>query len=1542
MTEPPPKQPPDGGGTVSVPSVWEPQRVAELKKGMVGDTVSSSGSPPTGTAPVTDNGTARAARHAEWTQRLTKIATRPWKIKPDNELRKMVPAEEEALTAWIMGVLILDAPPAFLACTHTFVQRITYVKFFEDYLEGTVVAVVPPHLLMQEHVAEKTILMQLLASEPVGSKGYTTTCEWIRSVKRLFYNAETRRLTFVVKDQSVATKWHRQEVKLRNEKLLLLSTAKLEEEDDRSDIDNVTPNHATVLQYQVRVVAPGLGIDIIEQLIALSTEREVISIAREPRAREETYDSNFWVVVFNSEECPPQIKDVTHISAKEASIFIHHHQRYSRIPCFQCYDPTHSKSKCTRNGNDRQMQHHREFEAEIKQAKKLSALELQHMAPADRAKHIGNLSSSLGKVITNLKAKATQKALLIATPQTVDSNGATSATTAETEVATSVIAPTSEKPSEGWIDPATQRKGKAAKKQPTSPAPAVQASSTTASKPRPSNAEAAPTGARGPSVDSQTSETTIQAVPHKTNPKAERNGTPGTKDSHSKAKADSDKPKQKTLAARRQQESALADVLNGKTPTKVTHQTPAPSTSKPSKPRLDDETKVTNAQTAMTSAKEGLAMAVAKHNAAVKAAASAKKEFHDVSAMAHNMALERDQLNGTTATANGDDSEAAKQSVDQLQRRIETLDLQHRAANRAVDEAHQALADAKTAKSRAKKHLDKVQKRSKAESRNPLGENQKPDVSATAEETVSDSGKKAESECDQELAYTKIRDYIRANVQQQQANAELHEDDKETGSVQSGTSSAPSAKVSSGSGGQQGPQKLTEEATHGDGSGPPQFDVTMAQAESSSMDSTMHLHDLNGGTVTPPNGQATLPLPTGVTEAFQQEQSMGHASDNADNVINPVDRTASPHVPSSEQQDVMPSSTRVSSEQSSNDNKTHVTTESSGTNTSGCDSDEHHFQEPEREPDLHSKTLNQPRERKISEYASSVLKSAASVDPTPAERILHKPSLLGNTMVTHKEPDVVEMHTQSTMDPPLTIDEWVSSLQLVRIPTEANGHCLFYAIRHALNVNHAAQLPSGTVDQQTNWVKVNIMNQFWNLLHDTQNLEHFDVDKLYTKLTTRLPNHDLSREDKVGQIDLHLRQATAISVAEPLPVAYWGATDELRMAALWLKMPIFVLDQQPDGTTFVVKYVRAENGEAKMILLHTSVARVELFPTLWNGNSILLIRSGESLLSHFAAAKLQEYASAIASQPSLSTAEHSQDTQNSNPTSSVIEFESQSSSSPAVAGSSNADESDDVAPPPLPQFRSNAVHNTRELAERLVGTKEDISQLSTEEQAIRRQHLRVNNKAMHEWIAAARHARTYGLPVIEPADVTKLAGWVPTHVDALSAICRVLPFPLEVLRTFPIKKLFEFGHSINSQAQRALIRHHSNDESISSQARTLCKKWIAAIDACPHGSARWSMTDDIKRWNRLDKIDNSLLAATVEKQVDSNKWAILNVVSLLMPRTFEQHGDVGAVMPETRAKEYWQSSSLQCAIDAIVDPKTSWSLMVHQCELDAQRRSNRS
>ena len=138
-------------------------------------------------------------------------------------------------------------------------------------------------------------------------------CAWIRCVKRAHYNNATRRLTFVVKDKATAMKWHRTEIAMRKERLTLLCVDKLDEEDVRTEVDNVTLNDSAVLQYQVRILAPGIGIDVVDQVISLSTECKVISVARQALKDGDLYDSNFWIVVFDSEVCPPQLQDVTHI-----------------------------------------------------------------------------------------------------------------------------------------------------------------------------------------------------------------------------------------------------------------------------------------------------------------------------------------------------------------------------------------------------------------------------------------------------------------------------------------------------------------------------------------------------------------------------------------------------------------------------------------------------------------------------------------------------------------------------------------------------------------------------------------------------------------------------------------------------------------------------------------------------------------------------------------------------------------------------------------------------------------------------------------------------------------------------------------------------------------------------------------------------------------------------------------------------------------------------------------------------------------------------
>ncbi|KAF1335469.1 hypothetical protein FI667_g1381, partial [Globisporangium splendens] len=1173
----------------------------------------------------------REARHRAWVQRLTKIATRPWKTKPDDDLRKMVPAEEEALNAWIMGALVLDAPPAFLACTHTFLQRMAYVKFFEDCLEGTVVAVVPPRILIPEHIAEKTILMQLLASEPAGSAGYKNLCEWIQNVKRLYYTAATRRLTFIVKDQSTATKWHRREIKLRNEKLVLLSTAKLEEEDDRCDIDNTIPHQADALQYQVRVVAPGLGNDVVGQLIALSTECEVVSIARAPRARDGAYDSNFWVVIFNSEECPPQLKDVTHISAKGFSIFVHHHQRYSRIPCFECFDPSHPKSKCTRAPGDCQMQFHRDFEPEIKQAKEMSKFELQHMSLEVRQKYIGNLSNSLGKVMANLKIKATEKALLSEMLQPADSSSSTgsAAVAAAANSATDAQSVTPSEPE--WFDPANLKKPKGAMKSTISTSATTPVKSSPASKGQPHPAsDAASAGRRAPKGGILKAAPKLTSVFGTSPGTVASSGSIGTGSPETNIKASSGQSNRKALQARKKRELELEAVLAGKLSSADSVLDGVQANSTQAKQKIAIDARLSTAQATLDIAKEHLSKASSAHTAAAAAAATAKRKFHGVSAKAHSFALDRDEHKEADTSGRDEESSSANREAGQFQRQIELLDLQQRVTAKEAAAASLVLQEAKNAKNRAKRQLDLLKKRAKAKNLGPKdGDQHAGNKASTTAASGSSPAENTESQGDQDLAYTKLREFVKAHVVREHSPTVQTQDEEQSRTSQPGSKSFPSASRDNGSANQQPSSEPSADTTSGYSEDPSHFDVTMSLADSASMDSTMHLQDLTGGAVTPPNGQATLPLPAEVTKAFHQEMRSQNGTEDAGNgapsMNQPTPGSADQdtgHIDSAESRDADPTGVFGPGPEIN-------AAMGSGLGTGSTD-DEHRFQKPEREPDSHSHTLNRPRARKIPELASSVLKAAASTTPGQSE-----------------------------------------------------------------------------ASQESTF----------------------------------------SNDSERGEFET-----------------------------------------PPSSPSHYVQ----DDGQAR-----------------------------------------------------------------------------------------------------------------KSLVERLVGSKEELEQLTAAEQALRRQHFRANNKAMHDWTTATRQNRRFNLPSVDPSDVSKLTGWIPSHVDALSALACALPFPLEVLRMFPVKKLLDFGHSINSQAQRALIRHPSNDGAVSAQVRAFCKKWASAVDACPQGSARWSMTDNIKQWNRLEKLDDSLLTATVSRPIDPDKWAILNVISLLLPSMFPKHEAVGHVMLETRAEEYW-------------------------------------
>ena len=77
-------------------------------------------------------------------------------------LRPMIPLEEKALDAGMMRSIILLSTLMFLIFTHLRVKRVAILDFFASYLEGTVIAHVPPYVLMSHNIDEKMLLLQLL------------------------------------------------------------------------------------------------------------------------------------------------------------------------------------------------------------------------------------------------------------------------------------------------------------------------------------------------------------------------------------------------------------------------------------------------------------------------------------------------------------------------------------------------------------------------------------------------------------------------------------------------------------------------------------------------------------------------------------------------------------------------------------------------------------------------------------------------------------------------------------------------------------------------------------------------------------------------------------------------------------------------------------------------------------------------------------------------------------------------------------------------------------------------------------------------------------------------------------------------------------------------------------------------------------------------------------------------------------------------------------------------------------------------------------
>lgn len=164
---------------------------------------------------------------------------------------------------------------------------------------------------------------------------------------------------------------------LQQAKLLLLNPVTLEEEDLNVAQSSGSGMDRSLLSYQVRIINSRVSPVAIEQVLNACSGSTVTAIARKQSPKGAEFDSNFYLVTFDSENCPLNLVNVTHVAIDAGDFYVHHFQRYVRIPCFACFGIGHTVNQCRALTGVVLHRHHRESKAPFHAITPMTRAEIQ-------------------------------------------------------------------------------------------------------------------------------------------------------------------------------------------------------------------------------------------------------------------------------------------------------------------------------------------------------------------------------------------------------------------------------------------------------------------------------------------------------------------------------------------------------------------------------------------------------------------------------------------------------------------------------------------------------------------------------------------------------------------------------------------------------------------------------------------------------------------------------------------------------------------------------------------------------------------------------------------------------------------------------------------------------------------------------------------------------------------------------------------------------------------------------------------------------------
>ena len=133
------------------------------------------------------------------------------------------------------------------------------LDFVKKYLEGKVIAVVPPSIRMSQRIAEKTLLLQLLKSREGKTASDALSRELVKEAKRTCYDSDTGPITSIMLDQAGAASLHAKCILFRGTRLQLLFPATMERDDIASSSTSSTTPTRNILQNQVIIITQSVA-----------------------------------------------------------------------------------------------------------------------------------------------------------------------------------------------------------------------------------------------------------------------------------------------------------------------------------------------------------------------------------------------------------------------------------------------------------------------------------------------------------------------------------------------------------------------------------------------------------------------------------------------------------------------------------------------------------------------------------------------------------------------------------------------------------------------------------------------------------------------------------------------------------------------------------------------------------------------------------------------------------------------------------------------------------------------------------------------------------------------------------------------------------------------------------------------------------------------------------------------------------------------------------------------------------------------------------